>query len=604
MRRSEPDSTSGDSKNWRFVPFRDLTPLWILVVGLVNPVGDFPLNDDWAYGYTVRTWLETGTYRLSDWTAASLLPQAMWGTAFCAPFGFSFTALRFSTLVLGWIGALATYGVLRETGARRPIALLGALTLFVNPLYVAMAHSYNTDVPSLATAMAALYFFSRALRTASPASLAAGIALGVVTTLNRQSGIAVLVAFGAAWLVRHGLRLRHGLLATLPAAAALLLGTLYTRALEAGGPLPVLYGFQIRRLLGTLSSGIAHVLETYARNGTTIAVYCGLFLLPFTIPLLPGAVRRLGPAARRVAVAAAGLALAAGALFVLRGNALPLAGNVLGSFGIGPQTIPGSETHLDAAGFRAAGRIWTLLTVLGVAGAAGLVAFLPAIVREGTASLHTPARLRASLLTLHLTVLVLYTGAIAGLDKSSWFDRYLVFFLPLGTAILSIAAGEEGDARRPRRLLPVAFALAAAMGLASVALTHDYLAWNRARWEALRALMRDEGIPAARIDGGFEFNGWHFGNRFETCAPDSPKRGRPEAIDGDDFLCLWAEGRRNAPYAVGFVPEPGAGVVRETPFRRWLPPRKDRVVVFRRPYQPSMSLAPEIRNEEKSVASP
>src|SRR5689334_10088256 len=76
-----------------------ITILWVFMVILVNPIGDFPLNDDWAYGWTVKTLLETGSFVLSDWTAANLLPQALWGILFCLPFGFSFTALRFSTLI-------------------------------------------------------------------------------------------------------------------------------------------------------------------------------------------------------------------------------------------------------------------------------------------------------------------------------------------------------------------------------------------------------------------------------------------------------------------------------------------------------------------------
>ena len=39
-----------------------LGAIWIATVLLVWPVGNFPLNDDWAFAKTVKHLLETGTY--------------------------------------------------------------------------------------------------------------------------------------------------------------------------------------------------------------------------------------------------------------------------------------------------------------------------------------------------------------------------------------------------------------------------------------------------------------------------------------------------------------------------------------------------------------
>src|SRR6187551_900227 len=80
--------------------------IWICMVALTNPVGNFPLNDDWAYGYSVQRLLEQGHIRFSDWTGPNLFGQVLWGLLFCLPFGFSFTALRLSTAVLGLVGVL------------------------------------------------------------------------------------------------------------------------------------------------------------------------------------------------------------------------------------------------------------------------------------------------------------------------------------------------------------------------------------------------------------------------------------------------------------------------------------------------------------------
>ena len=121
--------------------------IWICMILLANPIGDFPLNDDWAYAYSVQHLLQHGEFRLSDWTATNLLGQAVWGALFCLPFGFSFTTLRLSTAVLGLVGILATYGILREVNTSRQIATIGAVTLACCPIYFALSLTFmKSDV--------------------------------------------------------------------------------------------------------------------------------------------------------------------------------------------------------------------------------------------------------------------------------------------------------------------------------------------------------------------------------------------------------------------------------------------------------------------------
>src|SRR5271157_3667611 len=78
-----------------------LVTIWGLVVLAIDPVGDFPLNDDWSYGLAVKYLVVDGHLRFTDWLSVPLITQVLWGALFTLPLGFSFTALRFSTLVLG-----------------------------------------------------------------------------------------------------------------------------------------------------------------------------------------------------------------------------------------------------------------------------------------------------------------------------------------------------------------------------------------------------------------------------------------------------------------------------------------------------------------------
>ena len=77
--------------------------LVLLTVCVVPPKGDFPLNDDWVYAKAVRWMLEEGRYTGHPFSRATLVAQVVWGALFVALFGFSFTTLHASTLVLAVI---------------------------------------------------------------------------------------------------------------------------------------------------------------------------------------------------------------------------------------------------------------------------------------------------------------------------------------------------------------------------------------------------------------------------------------------------------------------------------------------------------------------
>jgi hypothetical protein len=172
---------------------------------LIRPVGDFPLNDDWSYGKIVRTLVETGRLEYTPWVSMALLTQILWGALFCLPFGFSHTALRFSTLTLGLAGVLGTYALLRECRMRRSTAFLGALTVAVNPVYFNLAATFMTDVPFFAFAVLSAWLLVRALRRGSVPLAVGGIALACGATLIREVGMIIPFAFALAWT--FGLRI-------------------------------------------------------------------------------------------------------------------------------------------------------------------------------------------------------------------------------------------------------------------------------------------------------------------------------------------------------------------------------------------------------------
>jgi hypothetical protein len=138
------------------------------------------------------------------------------------------------------------------------------------------------------------------------------------------------------------------------------------------------------------------------------------------------------------------------------------------------------------------------------------------------------------------------------------FDRYLLCLLPGALALATWM-----PITRPHRVASAAAFLL--LGLASFGLAHDWLAWNSARWElGRRALSR--GIPITDIEGGFEWDGWHYPG---TVAPEGlfpPPRGLMNPFDRMRFPEL--TGR----YALAVSVLPGTRVLDAEPYRLWLTP--------------------------------
>src|ERR1044072_3704921 len=124
---------------------------------------DVPLHDDWTYAWSVEHFLKTGELQVLDWSIHYPFAQILWGALFCLPFGFSFSALRVSTVVLAWLGALALYGTLRELGRARSESLIATLILIASPVFFVLSFSFMTDVPFVSVSNIAFFFIVRGL---------------------------------------------------------------------------------------------------------------------------------------------------------------------------------------------------------------------------------------------------------------------------------------------------------------------------------------------------------------------------------------------------------------------------------------------------------
>ena len=276
---------------------------WITAIILVDPRGEFPSVDDWSYASAVRALVERGEIKFSDWTTPNLISQVWWGALFALPFGASYTALRISTLVAALLGAFALFRLIRDAGRPVSIALFSALLLLFNPIFFTLSFTFMTDVPFVAAQTGAMLFLVAGLRSGSRATSALGWLLALAALLCRQTGLAIPIAYGAAYLVKHGLTVRRIVIATLPLAVFIGVQWAYRYWLDATGKTPLMFESNLRNTWLILAGPTSTIATTWFEVARYIFFYLGLFLLPISLPIVATLLRALP---RKMATAVCG----------------------------------------------------------------------------------------------------------------------------------------------------------------------------------------------------------------------------------------------------------------------------------------------------------
>lgn len=537
-----------------------ITAIWLIGIAIVNPLGEFPLNDDWASAQTVKQLLETGSYNPSSWLAMTLITNIAWGALFCLPAGFSFLALRISTLVAGLIGMFAVYWIGRELKLPRALRVVAALSLGFNPIYYAMSHTFMTDVPFTTLVTLSAMFLLRSLNGDSISYWYAGIAVAIAATLSRQLGVAIPLAFAVAYIFRFGFGYRSLLRGLLPLIICAVVLLAFQHWLTSRGQMHAIYLQKSEALIAALKTPMVVVRE--AVNGYVSLLYFGLFLLPvvvFSLPSLWAAHVRRSVSIWLALVVASGMLLAFSYFFMQ--PLLPLLGNILDKTGIGPLTL--KDTYILGNNVPGLPPVfWSVLTWLGVAGSVFIVAALAIFVKRSLKELRpgrTTFEAAGSLFLLLAAAAYLFP-----LFANQIFDRYLIPVTPLVMlGLLGLFTGL--DETRNRLFQYAGCVLLALFSVFSIASTHDYLSWNRERWRALTELTQVEKVSNNRIDGGFEFNGWYLYDLTHV------------ADAGTSWW--WVQ---DDMYLISFQSVPGYGTVKTYPYSRWLPPYEGKILVLKR----------------------
>lgn len=558
------------------INFMVLTAIWVFMVILVNPLGDFPMIDDWVYGLAVKSILEQGDFRLPSPASANVFAQAFWGALFCLPFGFSFTALRFSTLTLGLVGVLVTYALLREINATPKISLLGALLMVVNPIYFGLSHTFMTDVPFYAFWVLALYCLIYGLKRDTNFAVVMGILISYIALLIRQFGIILSLGFAVSYLVKKGFNSLGNIVQALsPVLIGLGIQIFYVKWLFTTGRTPPtqIQNPQYRGLIENLFNLSTNFLRYFFHNTLFTFIYIGLFIFPLLIIVLFDRYSRLTSQSQKkllIFALAAFCVSVMGWLLLRYKRLMPLLCCHLDfNFGFGPlfhlrQPLEpflrslkfGSlwlfESSAIPLGIKA---FWLFMTTIGVIGAAILLYCFGIIAVE----IFKKKKPQKYLNSLVVSIVIIYLSLLL---FSILMERYLLPVLPVFMVIILLATKQINELNFGNKMTAFLLLIILIYGSFSIGAIHDYLVRDRTMWQALQELIQKDGVSPSKINGGYEFSGWY---SYTLNQPDKPNKR------------WWADDNE---YIISSGSIAGYQALKRYPFQRWLTGSQGSIVVL------------------------
>lgn len=528
--------------------------IWLLTVLLVNPLGEFPVNDDWAYSKNVWHLVENGELYFSDWPGMTLFSQTLIGAGFTTIFGFSFSALRILTLIMGIASILLVFRFLLNTGIRKRQAFFTSVVLMFSPLFLALSFTFMTEIYFYFFTLLALLFYYQYLSGGRGFSILLCSFFILVAMLIRQTALIIPLAILLVEILRPQLNLKRILFSTIPLLITLSGYLVFVQWLDFSGNMSGNFG-----RAGELFMNLRNNKPDYfISKAGTLLMYPGLFLLPLTFRYLSDI--RL-PGSWPVWMLWI-LVLALLALFLAMGFSDFPVPNVFYNLGIGPRLLRDSYWGNNISPVLSPA-LWTCIRILAAGGALLLgVVLLGGLqgikFRQGW--MENPRN------AVKIFLAVILGGILFYIELNRFFfDRYTMVVILLAALLLtSLPVSRPGRIGRIASLL--VFALIA---LFSIAAVRDFMEWSRTRWKALDYLVDEKGVNRRMIDGGLEFNGW-----FETGPfnPSNPDEKSWWFVTEDEYVVSWG-------------PIDGFQHYASFPYYRYLFPGRDSIQVLWHPIE-------------------
>lgn len=175
----------------------------VIALTIILPFrGFFFLNDSQIYAKGVENFLR-GEFRLCPLAGSTGLFQTVLGALTAEFFGFSPTLLRSINIVLGLIGVIFFFYLLRELDLGYHESLFGGFFLLFSPFYLVSMYSFMTEVPFLSMLFVSFYFYVRGVNKRSLAHIFIGSIFCTLSFLSRQLGLFSCIVAAMYFLAKY-----------------------------------------------------------------------------------------------------------------------------------------------------------------------------------------------------------------------------------------------------------------------------------------------------------------------------------------------------------------------------------------------------------------
>lgn len=443
--------------------------VFVVIILLINPRGNFPLNDDWVHGHTVQNLLYEHKLDFYEFTGPILIAQTFYGFIISLLSGFSYNFLRLSTLLLSILAIIIFYFILKKNKVDKKINLFACLLFLFNPILINTSFTFLTDVPFLFFYLFALWQFLKYFNTFKDSNLIMGVLALLVAFFIRQNGILLLASLILFFILSYK---------KIKFKKVFLIIILVTAILSA-------VGYIIFKSYINISEGQTHLLEKnlFTNIGQWL-FYSIQYLGLFSLPLLLIYQKKLFEKKNLLII----LILFISLFFLnnILGVNFPYNQNIINDYGLGPniEVLQGTPAIIFTPLFKIFSNLIASL------GGALLILFLTINFKKIIAN----AFLKFIFINfiLQLTLILVFIS----------FDRYYLLLLPL-IFILIIAKEPEIVVIKKDFILPIILLLS--FSFFSITLERNYMDWNRIRSYFYQEISKSKFYY--QIDGGYELNG-------------------------------------------------------------------------------------------------
>ncbi|HAT03547.1 MAG TPA: hypothetical protein DCS29_02095 [Candidatus Magasanikbacteria bacterium] len=440
----------------------------------ISPIGEFALNDDWVHTEIMKHWVDSGEFRMSTYAGPTFYVPILYGAALTKIFGFSFSILRISTLILA-LGTLLTFNFLLYKLNHKPhINLLIVLALWFNPIFYNLSFTFMTDIPALFLFVVSLYFYSIAFTEKKPLYILGGSLFSIIGFYTRQTNILLMVAAGIYSLTQlKNIPLKHSLWSFgIPSILWLIIYIF----LDNNNLLP--QGSSYHTVAS--SEMLKHILWWIWYS----LIYLGFFSIPFAMGY---AFKRTKSHFKnwKLLLTIFTTVIIAIVIRQMLKTQFPYVMNIITQYGLGgvEYTLNGILKSIFSS------KIWGIIT-LTCAASGGWLLYIMGKNKQPNQKIQGLFYVFGF---IYLIPILIFQS----------FDRYyLPLFIIMGIIIAQYLTFKKISAL-------VAIAILIGFAFFSINQTAFYLNWNKTRWKLANNILYETRIEPYHIDAGYEWNGWH-----------------------------------------------------------------------------------------------